>query len=95
MYLKSPKTGSTSLLTLLGTCTGGAGDKPTCFQPLEVRRRLAGVLACVPPPSQHVVGSGSRLLATQTGLIEPPPPPACAFHRPLLPADQGHAKGAV
>lgn len=37
MYLKSPKTGSTSLLTLLGTCTGGPDDKPTCFEPLEAR----------------------------------------------------------
>ncbi|KAL4434789.1 hypothetical protein ABPG77_005316 [Micractinium sp. CCAP 211/92] len=37
MYLKAPKTGSTSLLTLMGTCTGNAAtDKPTCFKPLEV-----------------------------------------------------------
>lgn len=37
MYLKAPKTGSTSLLTLMGTCTGNATtDKATCFQPLEV-----------------------------------------------------------
>jgi hypothetical protein len=35
MYLKAPKTGSTSLLTLLGTCTGGPGDKATCFEPLK------------------------------------------------------------
>ena len=37
LYLKAPKTGSTSLLTLLGTCTGDElTDKPTCFQPLQV-----------------------------------------------------------
>ena len=36
LYLKAPKTGSTSLLTLLGTCTGGRSDKPTCFEPLQV-----------------------------------------------------------
>jgi hypothetical protein len=35
LYLKAPKTGSTSLLTLLGTCTGNEQtDKPTCFEPL-------------------------------------------------------------
>lgn len=37
LYLKAPKTGSTSLLTLLGTCTGDElTDKPTCFKPLQV-----------------------------------------------------------
>ena len=40
LYLKAPKTGSTSLLTLLGTCTGSSSDKPTCFEPLKVRREI-------------------------------------------------------
>ena len=41
LYLKAPKTGSTSLLTLLGTCTGDKlTDKPTCFQPLQVGRMV-------------------------------------------------------
>ncbi|KAI3432395.1 hypothetical protein D9Q98_003951 [Chlorella vulgaris] len=35
LYLKAPKTGSTSLLTLMGTCTGAATDKATCFEPLK------------------------------------------------------------
>ena len=42
---QAPKTGSTSVLTLLGTCTGNnETDKATCFKPLEVGRRLGGVL---------------------------------------------------
>ncbi|PSC73500.1 MAP kinase phosphatase 6 isoform B [Micractinium conductrix] len=41
MYLKAPKTGSTSVLTLLGTCTGNnETDKATCFKPLEVMPSL-------------------------------------------------------
>lgn len=43
LYLKAPKTGSTSLLTLLGTCTGDkAVDKPTCFEPLQVCALVSG-----------------------------------------------------
>lgn len=44
LYLKAPKTGSTSLLTLLGTCTGDKQtDKPTCFEPLQVGEVLCWV----------------------------------------------------
>ncbi len=49
MYLKAPKTGSTSLLTLMGTCTGNAAtDKPTCFKPLEVGAALLHCLQYLP-----------------------------------------------
>ena len=55
LYLKAPKTGSTSLLTLLGSCNGGANDKPTCFEPLVVRAppfcSLAPAAHAAPPPA--------------------------------------------
>jgi hypothetical protein len=49
LYLKAPKTGSTSLLTLMGTCTGAATDKATCFEPLKVgaERGSQAIAACV------------------------------------------------
>ena len=53
MYLKAPKTGSTSLLTLLGTCTGAPTDKATCFQPLKAGG-AAAVVGHGGMPGAHV-----------------------------------------
>lgn len=77
LYLKAPKTGSTSLLTLLGTCTGDAEtDKPTCFQALQARRAGLRALSAGGPgtrwrarcraPGMHPGGAALRLSAQPT-----------------------------